>query len=72
MAVLHRFYGIYIERSQVNHCLNVFLSLKISFDITQSAAFHVGIHCLSKYPFEKFVTASRQVFYAISIYVVLY
>ena len=40
----------------------ILFSLKISFDLKQSVAFNLGLHCLPKYPFEKNLTASREYF----------
>ena len=55
---------MYLEGSQVEVSqLNVFLSLKVDLILTNSedpgemqhyAAFHLGLHCLPKYPFRGF------------------
>ena len=51
---------VYIKGSQVIISKNIFLSLKVDFVLANSAdpdemlhyvAFHLGCHCLPKYPF---------------------
>ena len=61
---------MYIEGSQVIISKKiVFLSLKIDFVLVNSAdpdemphyvAFHLGLHCLSKYPFRGFWSTKGQ------------
>ena len=62
---------VYIEGSQVIISKNniVFLSLKIDFVLVISAdsdemphyvTFHLGLHCLSKYPFRGFWSTKGQ------------
>ena len=59
---------LYIEGSQVVIKKNVFLSLTIDFVLANNAdpdemlhyaAFHLGLHCLLKYPFWGFWSTKR-------------